>query len=273
MEKESFRKMKKICLFLLIFSFLRPAAGLTPSRLKIVSPAREVNFQTEDGIKVYADIYESAKGKKGPLILLFHQGGGDARGEYGPYIAPRLVESGFNVMAVDQRLGGNYFQGTNRTVAGVKGKEYRFCDAYPDLKAALRYAVKNGFTGKRLVWGSSYSATLALRLAGEFPKDVAGVLAFSPAGGEPMNGCQPADFVSALKVPVLALRPASEMERETAKQQFLLFEQHNFLTYIAADGVHGSSMLDPQRVTAKTGIEKSWGRVLDFINQALTTKR
>lgn len=229
--------------------------------------AKEVSFEAEDGIKIYADVYESGQGKKAPLILLFHQGGGDARGEYGSYIAPRLVEKGFNVMAVDQRTGGDWFKGINRTMAAIKGKEFGFCDAYPDLKAALQYAKKSGFRGKRFAWGSSYSATLILRLAGEFSKDLAGVLSFSPAGGEPMKGCQPADYVSAVKAPVLVLRPASEMEREMSKQQFQLFEKHKFQTYTAPNGVHGSSMLHPERVTGD--VEEHWKKVFKFFNQVL----
>lgn len=229
------------------------------------SNVKEVSFVTEDGVKIYADVYESAKGKKASLILLFHQGGGDARGEYGSYIAPRLVKAGYNVIAVDQRTGGDWFKGTNRTVAGLNGKEFGFCDAYPDLKAALQFARKNRFKGKRFAWGSSYSATLALRLASEFPKDLAGVLAFSPAGGPPMHGCQPADYAPAVKLPVLVLRPASEMEREISRQQFQLFEKHKFHTYTASNGVHGSSMLNPERVTGD--VEEHWKRVLGFLRQ------
>ena len=225
--------------------------------------SKEVTFKTEDNVQIYADIYESPQGKEAPLILLFHQGMGDARGEYGSYIVPRLVEKGFNVIAVDQRTGGDWFKGTNRTVAGLRGKEYHFCDAYPDVKAALEYAKKSGFKGKRFAWGSSYSATLVLRLAGEYPKDLTGVLAFSPAGGEPMRGCQPADYVAAVKLPVLVLRPASEMMTEISKQQFEIFKKYKFETYVAANGVHGSSMLNPERVTG--GVEDHWKRVFDFL--------
>jgi alpha-beta hydrolase superfamily lysophospholipase len=223
----------------------------------------EVTFAAADGVKLYADVYRSAKGKKAPLILLFHQGGAEGRGEYGSYIAPRLVQNGFNVIAVDQRKGGELFKKPNRTVGALGGKEFEFCAAYPDLEATLRYARKEGFNGDRFAWGSSYSATLALRLASEYPKELTGVLAFSPAQGEPMQGCQPTDYAPAVKLPVLVVRPASEMQREASKQQFLFFEKLKFRTYIAENGVHGSSMLDPERVTGS--VEEHWKVVLDFV--------
>ena len=84
-----------------------------------------------------------------------------------------------------------------------------------------------------------------------------------------MNGCQPADFVPAIKLPVIAFRPASEMERDSAKQQFALFQTHNFFTYIARNGVHGSSMLDPDRVVGD--VEGTWKKVFDFLEQFIST--
>lgn len=48
----------------------------------------EVSFEATDGVTVYGDVY-MADGipKSAPLILLFHQGGGDARGEYMPLVS------------------------------------------------------------------------------------------------------------------------------------------------------------------------------------------
>ncbi|MDH3987825.1 MAG: hypothetical protein OEV34_01770, partial [Gammaproteobacteria bacterium] len=46
-----------------------------------------VTMQAADGVTVYGEIY-TAPGvpKSAPLILLFHQGGGDSRGEYTPLV-------------------------------------------------------------------------------------------------------------------------------------------------------------------------------------------
>lgn len=241
------------------------AGGITVAQSLSNSP-KEVTFYTEDGIKIWADIYLTPKGKKAPLILLFHQGGGDARGEYAPII-PRLLQQGYNVIAIDQRKGGNLFESANRTVENLKSQEFSYCDAYEDMEATLRYVKRVGFTGKRVAWGSSYSASLAIRLGSDYPNDLAGVLAFSPAGSGPMESCKPDPYVRKLKLPVLVLRPASEMETENAKGQFSLFQQYRQQTYIAKNGVHGSSMLSAARVNGD--VEEHWNKVLDFIKQTL----
>lgn len=227
-----------------------------------LAATEEVNFLASDGVSLHADVHTVATGWTAPLVLLFHQAGGDARGEY-EAIVPRLLEAGYNVLAVDLRSGGTRFDGVNRTVEGLQGHDYGYCDAYPDLEAALDQAEKLGFSGPRIAWGSSYSAALALRLAADHGEDLDAVLAFSPASGGPMAACKAAPFIPKLTVPALALRPASEMERESAREQFKLFEEHGVRTYVAASGVHGSSMLDRDRVG--TDVTKTWGVVLGFL--------
>lgn len=230
------------------------------------SKAREVFFKARDGITIYADIYQSPKGRSAPLIMLFHQGGGDARGEYAP-IVPKLAERGYNLIAVDLRTGGRVFGGENRTVAGLSGKEFSYCDAYPDLEATLDFVKAEGFTGKRIAWGSSFSAALAFRLAAERGRDLAGLLAFSPASGEAMEGCRPETLAERIKIPALALRPATEMQRETSQNQFAVFKKNGIRTYVAANGVHGSSMLVESRIEGDA--EDHWKVVGDFIQKIL----
>ena len=92
----------------------------------------QVSFEAADGVRVFGDIYRSAGGELQPIILLFHQAGGDARGEY-THIAIRLMENGYNVLAIDQRSGGDQFGGVNRTMADLERQNYGYCEAYPDL--------------------------------------------------------------------------------------------------------------------------------------------
>ena len=252
----------EIVCFLLLIQLATMVATAQPQR----PPAKQVTLRTEDGITLYADIYLSPKGKRAPLIMLFHQGDGDARGEYGP-LAPRLSEQGYNVIATDLRSGGSLFGSTNRTVDLLRGREFSYCEAYEDLKATLRYIKKEGFRGKHLAWGSSYSAALVIRLGVEYSNDLAGILAFSPASGEPMEHCKPEPYISKLKIPALALRPVAEMERDSVREQFSLFQKFGHQTYVADRGAHGSSMLNPARV--KGSVEENWKKVLDFIKQAL----
>lgn len=224
----------------------------------------EVILKTSDGVDVYGDLHTVIEGKSAPMVLLFHQGAANARAEYSGII-PVLLARGYNVFAIDQRRGGDRLGGTNRTVDQLEASEYGYCDVYPDLEAALTYVKVQGYTGKRIAWGSSYSATLAIQLAAKNPDDIQGALAFSPASGDPMEGCRPETYLENLASPLLVLRPQREMEIESVQQQFDLFKEAGHQTYIAANGVHGSSMLNPDRVEGS--VDPQWQTVLQFIEE------
>lgn len=225
---------------------------------------KEVTFDTQDGVRIFGDWYSAGQDKAAPVIALFHQGGGDARGEYAQ-IAPRLVENGFHVLAVDQRNGGRVFESTNRTIANL-GSDYEepgYCEAYPDLEATLKFIKAAGYSGKLIVWGSSYSAALVFRLVAEYPDQVSALLAFSPASGPPLANCPLAAYLDQVHVPALALRPAREFAIESVAQQLKVLAQAGIETYVADPGVHGSSMLNAHRVKAPT--EETWKVVLAFL--------
>ena len=222
----------------------------------------EVSFFTSDSILIIGDWY--AVDTSATTIILFHQARSNARGEYGT-IVPELVEAGYNVLAVDQRSGGQTFGSYNRTVASRPWKNYTYCDAYEDFEAALNFVLNKSNTGKTAVWGSSYSAALVIQLAHKRPEDVDAVLAFSPASGGPMKECSPNDYLATLTTPLLLLRPEKEMEIESVQAQFDLAVENNHHTYIAKDGVHGSSMLVEGRAEGK--IEDTWDAVKSFLKE------
>lgn len=222
----------------------------------------EVSFYTKDSLKIYGDLFEISK--TAPTILLFHQGGANSRGEY-QTIIPILKEEGFNVLTIDQRRGGQRFGNYNRTVADITRNTYSYCDAYPDLEAALEFVTTSNFTGKKIVWGSSYSATLGIKLASENSDIINGVLAFSPASGDPMEGCRPEEYLETLKTPLLLLRPSREAEIESVKTQLELAKQYNHETYVAKNGVHGSSILVEDRVG--NTIDENWAVVKAFLGK------
>lgn len=237
-------------------------SGIPKSKLE-TSP-QEISFYTNDSIQIMGDLYEL--NKTATTILLFHQGGSNARAEYGSII-PRLIENGFNILAIDQRMGGQTYGNYNRTIANIPdhsfANPYTYCDAYNNLEAALNYIIQSKFTGKKVLWGSSYSASLAIQLAATHPKDISGVLAFSPASGGAMADCPPTVYFEKLTLPLLLLRPSSELQNEKAKAQFELAIQNGHQTYIAEQGVHGSSMLVEERVG--TGVEENWSVVSRFL--------
>lgn len=228
--------------------------------------ADQVEFVAADGVQVYGDLYASKAGKQAPVVLLFHQAGSDARGEY-TGIASRLQDNGYNVLAVDQRSGGTRFGGVNRTMAGLERQDYGYCEAYPDLQAAVQFAREQEFTGPMAVWGSSYSAGLVFQLGAENRADVSAILGFSPASGPPMADCPLTPFLADLDIPALALRPQREFEIESVQAQMQDFAAHGVQTYVADPGVHGSSMLNAERVGAST--ETTWDVVLAFLVENL----
>jgi pimeloyl-ACP methyl ester carboxylesterase len=236
-------------------------AGLALAQEPIAPPLELVTFETADGVTIVGDLY-MYQAKSAPFILLFHQAGANAEAEYSSII-PRLKKH-YNVLAIDQRSGGERLGGDNRTVARLSKKDYGYCEAYPDLEAALAYVIERGFTGPRFAWGSSYSAALVIRLGVDHGDELAGVLAFSPASGPAMKSCDPTEAIEQIDIPVLALRPAVEMKNERAKKQLERFHKLGHRTYVSENGVHGSSMLNPGRVEGS--VEETWKVVLDFID-------
>ncbi len=138
-----------------------------------------ITFKSQDGIIITADSY-MPHSKAAPVIVLFHQANW-SRGEY-LEIAPELNTLGFNCIAVDLRSGGAINNVTNMTKlnAAKAMKSTQYIDAIPDMKAAVKYAKNNLTDGKVIVWGSSYSSALSLKLAGQM-NEIDAVMAFSPA--------------------------------------------------------------------------------------------
>lgn len=232
----------------------------------------EISFVTADGVTVFGDWYVSGENRSAPVIVLFHQGGGDARGEYST-IAPRLVEHGFHVLAIDQRNGGNVFDGVNRTIAnmGPGYEEPGYCEAYPDMESAVQFIRQRGYDGKLVAWGSSYSAALVFRLAVDHADQVSAIVAFSPASGPPLADCPISEQLSRLQLPALALRPAREFAIESVQEQMRTFAEAGVETYVADPGLHGSSMLNADRVKGST--EETWQIVLKFLKKTTHSPR
>lgn len=226
----------------------------------------EVVLTTADSLNIYAYWHEIEDNEN--TLVLFHQGGSNARGEYTPII-PKLLNMGFNILTVDQRSGGQRYGSYNKTVADIHMNRFHYCDAYPDLVRALQYADAKT-SGKIIVWGSSYSAMLVLQLAQEHSDKIAGVLSFSPASGPPMNDCQPEPYLESLQIPILILKPASEMESDRSKNQQAIAAKAGHPFYIAKNGVHGSSML----VEERTGhpVIDTWNVVTSFLENVIQQK-
>jgi len=175
-----------------------------------------VAFPSADGLEITADLYRAHEDEKTPFIVLFHQAGW-SRGEYRE-IAPRLNALGFNCLAVDQRSGKAVNGVPNETArrAAQAGMATSYVAAEPDLVAALEYAREELAGGELIAWGSSYSAALVLRVAGEKPGLVDGALSFAPGEYFEKLG-KPADWIGAaaknIRVPVFITSAREEKER------------------------------------------------------------
>ncbi len=225
--------------------------------------AKEVSLTTKDSVTVFGDVYTIDKSY--PTILLFHQGGSNAKGEYSSII-PKLQKEGFNVMAIDQRIGGSaYYGGYNRTVSKLKPNTFTYCDALPDLEAALDYLIENNYNGKRILWGSSYSAALAIQMTSKRQEVINALLAFSPSTGNAVKSCHPNPFLDKISIPLLLLRPKKEMERESSVEQANIAKKFKHQVYIAEYGTHGSSMLVEERVGNM--VDENWKIVMAFLSK------
>lgn len=254
--------MKLILLFTTILVISCQQNGKQVAQIPDKNPT-EIHFYTSDSLLVFADLYEIDS--QAPIILLFHQGGSNVRGEYQEHIIPMLTDEGYNILATDQRLGGQVYGQYNRTVAMIPNNDFTYCDAYQDMEAALNWVLDSEYEGAKILWGSSYSASLAIRLSHQYKDQVSGILAFSPASGGPMADCRPDSFFSILDIPLLLLRPRQEAEIESVKAQLELALANDHEVYIAENGTHGSSMLVKNRVEGD--IDENIGIVLSFLKK------
>ena len=223
--------------------------------------AEPITLKASDGTVVYGNVWRAADARA-PIIVAFHQAG-SSNAEYAP-IAPRLSQSGFTVLAIDQRSGDGAFGGKNRTAA-ARGRASSFAEALPDMEAALAWAKLNAQGAPIIVWGSSYSAALVFVLAAKHPADVSGLVAFSP--GEYFDDNHKVGKAAKdVRVPVF-IDQASDPEEIAQSAEILRAVASQSKQQFVSKGLstHGSSTLRAD--TNAAGAELHWGEVMRFLNQ------
>lgn len=235
----------------------RQKQGPTPGPLAVKYPAKKVTFMAKDGLEVIGSLYEVGSDK--PVILLCHQAGYN-KYEYAD-IAPKLNEMGYNALAIDQRSGGTFAEKENETFksASIKGIGTEFLDAEQDMTAAIDY-LYNRYNQKVILWGSSYSSSLALFIGKENDK-VKAVISFSPG-----------DYFGNAKVSLSTIfqsidKPfwvTSSKEEATTlavlvKGAKLSKSQSQFIP--KQDGYHGSRAL----WEGQEGGDEYWTSLIDFL--------
>ena len=242
-------------IFLIIFFY--------PSLLFALN-VETVTFPSKDGLNITADIYLSHP-KDAPFIVLFHQAGW-SRGEY-IEIAPKLNTIGFNCMAVDQRSGGEVNGVVNATFkeAEKTGKGTTYLDAMQDMEAAIEYARAHYVKGKLLIWGSSYSAALVLKFAGDNPKIADGVLAFAPGEYFEKFG-KGKTFItqSARNITSPVFITSARSEKELWFSIYQAIQSKNKVYFIPkTEGEHGSRAL----WESKRAHKEYWDAITSFLKE------
>ncbi|MBD3637497.1 MAG: hypothetical protein HUJ25_09105 [Crocinitomicaceae bacterium] len=219
-----------------------------------------ITFKAEDGLDIYANKYEIDK--TSPVIVLCHQ----ARFNKFEYegIAQRLNDMGFNCLAIDQRSGGPIAIKQNQTynLAVEKGLEVDYLDAIPDIKAAVDFAAEE-YDQDVILWGSSYSSTLAL-WEGLKNDKVRAVVAFSPGDYFPELGSL-TDSLSTLEKPFFITAADFEIDGDVGINALLSktdLGENQVKFAPESNGHHGSRALWKNQA----GGEQYWEAVTDFLN-------
>ena len=211
-------------------------------------------FPSKDELAITADLYKIDETK--PVILLCHQAG-YSRGEYRE-IAVKLNELGFNCMAIDQRSGSQINDVVNQTAKGAANAKLsrQFGDAEQDIEAAIDFLFKV-WKKPVIVWGSSYSASLVLKL-GASKENVQAVLAFSP--GEYIKGSNISESIVGLTKPTFVTSSKKEAAEVT---KLIAGVEASFITQFIPEeeGKHGSKAL----WSANAGHEEYWTAVEAFL--------
>ncbi|QQS50897.1 MAG: alpha/beta fold hydrolase [Bacteroidota bacterium] len=145
----------------------------------LMQAQEKVVYKAPDKVPITADLY-APNAPMATFIILFHQAK-YSRGEY-LEIAPKLNKQGFNCLAVDLRSGEAINNVRNETFAYADSLQMktRYIDAYDDMRASVSYVRSKYPNAKVIIWGSSYSASLAIKMAADYPTGISAVVAFSP---------------------------------------------------------------------------------------------
>jgi dienelactone hydrolase len=256
--KKSISKTPSLCWLFLLFYSCSPSQTKNTNMQKQEKTIPEtITFNSLDNLPITANLY--FVNEQFPFIVLCHQAGYN-KSEYAE-TALKLNDNGFNCLAIDQRSGGQVdgtFNETNR-LALQKNKLTTYLDAEQDIVAAVNYIAKK-YNTKIILFGSSYSGSLALKIAKE-NVNVKAVIAFSPGEyfGDKLNltltikDLNKPMFVSSSKDEAPEVSNLIKNVSSDIKVQFIP----------KGNGVHGASALMEKTPNNK----EYWEALLAFLNK------
>ena len=192
-----------------------------------------------DGLNINANIYDIDK--DAPVIVLCHQASFNKH-EYDG-IGERLNDLGFNCIAIDQRSGGPITDKQNWTNirALQQGLGVDYLDAEQDITAAVDFAAEV-YKGTLILWGSSYSSTLALYI-GMANDNVDAVVSFSPGDYFALERQSLAEMLPNFKKPMFVTSSKREVKDLTALLAGMTLGKNQVHFAPDSSGYHGSKAL------------------------------
>jgi len=197
-----------------------------------------ITFKSKDGLVITADLY--LEFSDAPLIILCHQAG-YSRGEY-IEAAAKFNIWGFMCLAIDQRSGNAVNGVVNETNAEAvrKGLPTTYLDAEQDIVAAVDFAFEH-LSKDIFIMGSSYSASLVLKIANE-DKRIKAVMSFSP--GEYFKGkLNVTEAAAGLSKPVFATSSKREAGDVSGVLRMIPDSNQKVHFIPKGNGVHGTKAL------------------------------
>jgi len=225
--------------------------------IQTLSAQLKVTFPAKDGLKVTADWYPVSSDL--PVILLCHQDNA-SRGEY-IETALRLNKFGFNCLAIDQRVGSAVNNVSNETADAAKAKQQKpiYEDAEQDIIAAVDFLFEK-YKKPIIIVGSSYSASLALKIAATNNKIMAAAV-FSP-GEYFADKNYIGNSIKTLMKPVFA--SSSKAEANAVTELLKDVNSRLKIQYLPNSlGEHGSKVLWP----ATPGNQEYWIAFMSYLDK------
>lgn len=215
-----------------------------------------ITFPSLDNLPLTADIYKINDSSR--YIVLCHLAE-HSRGEY-KETAWYLNQAGFNCLAIDTRTGNEIFGIVNETAkhAKLSGTPTDFLASEQDIAAAIQYADSLSKHKGVILLGSSFSASLALKISLTNAK-VKAVVAFSP--GEHFGDTfKLKPVLDELRKPVFLT--SSQVEAHEVAVLYKAIASQNKQQFIPVDkGAHGSIAL----WSATPNHEEYWNALLQFL--------
>jgi len=226
--------------------------------MTVTLDAKEIKLTATDGKPIFGT-FTAAKANNNKIVLLFHQARSN-RHEYDT-VAPVINKAGFDVLRIDQRSGGPMWGEENQTV-NAAGKSTEYAETFPDLQAAVDWAVSKKYKTIITV-GSSYSAALNFHLAKRNSDHITAMASFSP--GEYLGrGWSVAKAAKGLKMPVYVTSGSQNDELKRADDILKNANIKQLTRHHPKVGVHGASTLRKDR--NPKGYQENLAHFMKFLN-------